>query len=400
MMGLRRLALVALGSAMFAGLAQAQTCEAQWPLWQNYATRFVQADGRVLNSSMKPTESSSEGQSYAMFFALVGNDRANFDKLWTWTKANMAGSDISQNLPGWLWGKTQDGKWGVIDANSASDADLWVAYALLEAARVWNVPQYRSDAQLVLGNVEKNLIVRVPGLGKMLLPGPVGYVHDGGLWRFNPSYQVLPQLRRFHKERPNGGWNEVAESNAKMLADPQNNPHGLAANWVGYRATADNAGLFVVDPYSDQLGSYDAIRTYLWAGMSAKGDPLAAPMLKSLSGMARATASSANGLPPEKVQVPGGVVEDSKGYSPLGFSAALIPFFQANGQPALAQLQQRRVDEALNKALAASAPEGAQPVYYDYMLSLFGQGFAEQKYRFEQDGTLKLFWESACAVTH
>ena len=396
---MRRAGWVALGAALFAGAAQAQTCDAQWPLWQNYATRFVQDDGRVLNSSLNPSESNSEGQSYAMFFALVGNDRARFDKLWTWTKANMAGNDISRNLPGWLWGKTKTGEWGVIDANSASDADLWVAYALLEAARVWNVPQYRADAQLMLANVEKTLIVRVPGLGKMLLPGPVGYSYPDGLWRFNPSYQVLAQLRRFHKERPNGGWNDVAESNAKMLADTKSNPHGLAANWVGYRATSANAGMFVVDPYSDDLGSYDAIRTYLWAGMTAKADPLAAPMLKALGGFSRATAASPSGLPPEKIHVLTGAAENNNGFSPLGFSASALVFFQARGETALMQLQKHKLDDVLGKALVASAADGDQPVYYDYMLSLFSQGFTDQKYRFEQDGTVKLFWEGACAVT-
>lgn len=396
---MRPAAWVLVGAAMFAGAAQAQTCDAQWPLWQNYATRFVQEDGRVLNSSLNPSESNSEGQSYAMFFALVGNDRARFDKLWTWTKSNMAGNDIGHNLFAWLWGKNKDGEWGVIDANSASDADLWIAYALLEAARIWNVPQYRADAQLVLANVEKTLIVRVPGLGKMLLPGPVGYSYPGGLWRFNPSYQVLAQLRRFNKERPNGGWNEVADSNAKMLADPQSNPHGFAANWVGYRATSANTGVFVVDPYSDDLGSYDAIRTYLWAGMTAKSDPLAASMLKALGGLSRATAASANGLPPEKVHVLTGEVEKNNGYSPLGFSASAMVFFQARGETALAQLQKQKLDDVLGKAMAPSAPDTAQPLYYDYMLSLFGKGFADQKYRFEQDGTVKLFWEGACAAT-
>jgi len=396
---MRKAGWVALGVALFAGAAQAQTCDAQWPLWQNYATRFVQDDGRVLNSSLNPSESNSEGQSYAMFFALVGNDRTRFDKLWTWTKANMAGNDITRNLPGWLWGKKKTGEWGVIDANSASDADLWVAYALLEAARVWNVPQYRADAQRVLANVEKTLIVRVPGLGKMLLPGPVGYSYPDGLWRFNPSYQVLAQLRRFHKERPDGGWNDVAESNAKMLADPKSNPHGIAANWVGYRATGANAGVFVVDPYSDDLGSYDAIRTYLWAGMTAKADPLAAPMLKALAGFSRATAASPSGFPPEKIHVLSGAAENNNGFSPLGFSASALVFFQARGETALMQLQKNKLDDVLGKAMAPSAPDSAQPVYYDYMLSLFSQGFTDQKYRFEQDGTVKLFWEGACAVT-
>lgn len=397
---MRRLLLgAALGAALFAGAAQAQTCAAQWPLWQNYAARFIQADGRVLNSSQTANASTSEGQSYAMFFALVGNDRARFDQLWRWTQANMAGSDINQRLPAWLWGKNASGQWGVLDANSATDADLWVAYALLEAARAWHVPQYRADAQRVLANVEKDLIVRVPGLGKMLLPGPVGFAFPGGLWRFNPSYQVLAQLRRFHAERPHGGWNEVADSNAKMLADPHINPRGLAANWVGYRATGPDSGVFVVDPYSDDLGSYDAIRTYLWAGMTAQGDPLAAPMLKALSGMSRATAAAANGLPPEKIHVLSAQIEPNHDYSPLGFSASTLVFFQALGETALAQLQQQKLDDALGKAMAAGAPDTAQPVYYDYMLSLFGQGFADQKYRFRQDGTVTLFWETACAVT-
>jgi endoglucanase len=43
-----------------------------------------------------------------------------------------------------------------------------------------------------------------------------------------------------------------------------------------------------------------------------------------------------------------------------------------------------------------------QPMYYHYMLSLFGLGWAEQRYQFLKDGTLKLSWESACtrAATH
>ncbi len=94
-----------------------------------------------------------------------------------------------------------------------------------------------------------------------------------------------------------------------------------------------------------------------------------------------------------------GEVEKNNGYTPTGFSASTMAFFQARGETALAQLQKQKVDDALAKALAPSAPDSAQPIYYDCMLSLFGQGFADQKYRFEQDGTVKLSWESACAVT-
>ena len=40
-----------------------------------------------------------------MFFALVANDRARFDKLLSWTEANLAGGDLTQRLPAWSWGK-------------------------------------------------------------------------------------------------------------------------------------------------------------------------------------------------------------------------------------------------------------------------------------------------------
>ena len=48
---------------------------------------------------------------------------------------NLAGSDNGNNLPGWWWGKDEKGQWRLLDTNSASDADLWFAYALTEAAR-------------------------------------------------------------------------------------------------------------------------------------------------------------------------------------------------------------------------------------------------------------------------
>ncbi|MFJ3369110.1 cellulose synthase complex periplasmic endoglucanase BcsZ [Pseudomonas sp. NPDC086251] len=376
-------------------MADATACKsADWPLWQTYAARYVQNDGRLLESSVEPNHSTSEGQSYAMVFALIGNDRERFDALWKWTAANMAGADVSQRLPGWLWGQGKDGKWQLQDANSASDSDLWITYALLEAARLWQRPDYREDALRLLKNIETKLVVTLPGLGKMVLPGPEGFVQPDHLWRLNPSYLPLPLLRRLAKEAPTGPWKEIAANSVKMVS--ASSPKGYVADWIGYRATAPQAGLFVVDPIKGELGSYDAIRVYLWAGMTPKSDPLAAPLLARLDGMSGSTAST--GIPPEKVQVLSGALE---GQGPFGYSAALIPYFQAKGQPWLAEQQQRRAEEALNAALAKAEGASAEPLYYNAMLSLFALGWAEKRYQFRDDGTLKLSWETSCvrAVT-
>ncbi len=381
-------------AALMPTFASAQSsCATQtWPLWKNYTERFVQKDGRMLGSSMDPDQSSSEGQSYGMFFALVANDQATFDQLWRWTKDNMAGANIAQNLPGWLWGKTPDGKWGVIDKNSASDADLWFAYALLEADRLWHKPAYGTDAQLILNNVEKTLIRNIPGLGKMVLPGPVGYEHPDQLWRFNASYMPLPLMRRFTRETPSSPWKEVAESTAKMFADKKMNPLGFVPDWIGYRATDVNKGMFVVDKFTNALGSYDAIRTYLWAGMASPQDPLAKPMLDNLDGMAQSVAST--GVPPEKVHVLTGATE---GQGPYGFSASLVPYLRAKGLPLLADQQQRVVDQAIAHFTDPADPAYQQHQYYHVMLSLFSLGWSEKRYQFNTDGTVKVSWEAACA---
>jgi endoglucanase len=389
----RRLSAVLALALLAPAIAAANSCESPaWPLWQTYATRFVQDDGRVLESSLKSNHSTSEGQSYGMLFALIGNDQPRFDTLWRWTSANLAGADIATRLPGWLWGQGTDGQWRLQDANSAADADLWIAYALLEAARLWDRPDYRQDALHLMATIEAQLVVNLPGLGPMVLPGPQGFVQPDALWRLNPSYLPLPLLRRLAKEAPSGPWQAIARNTATMIA--QSSRHGFVADWVGYQGTSAQSGVFVSDPINGDTGSYDAIRVYLWLGMSDTSEPLAALLLKRLDGMARSTV--ATGSPPETVEVRHGSV---RGQSPFGFRAALIPYLQAKGQPGLADQQRHRVELALREALARPDADVGPPRYYDLMLSLFALGWADKHYRFREDGTLKLSWETACTRT-
>ncbi|WP_223488121.1 cellulose synthase complex periplasmic endoglucanase BcsZ [Pseudomonas sp. A-RE-19] len=389
----RRLSAVLALALLAPAIAAGKSCESPaWPLWQTYATRFVQDDGRVLESSLENNHSTSEGQAYGMLFALIGNDQPRFDKLWRWTSANLAGSAAATRLPGWLWGQGTDGQWRLQDANSAADADLWIAYALLEAARLWHRPDYHQDALHLMATIEAQLVVKLPGLGPMVLPGPQGFVQPNALWRLNPSYLPLPLLRRLAKEAPAGPWQAIANNAATMIA--QSSHHGFVADWVAYQGTSAQSGAFVNDPINGDTGSYDAIRVYLWLGMSDTSEPLVALLLKRLGGMARSTV--ATGSPPETVQVLHGSVQ---GQSPFGFWAALIPYLETKGLPGLAEQQRRRVELALHEALARPDADAGAPRYYNFMLSLFALGWADKHYRFREDGTLKLSWETACTRT-
>jgi hypothetical protein len=93
------------------------------------------------------------GQSYGLFFALVANDHERFDRLLHWTNNNLAGGDLGTRLPGWLWGKTPGGQWQILDQHSASDADLWIAYSLCEAGRLWRQPLYGALGRRMLARI-------------------------------------------------------------------------------------------------------------------------------------------------------------------------------------------------------------------------------------------------------
>ena len=145
--------------------------ESPWQLWYSYSARFIDPQsGRVFDPN-GDQHTTSEGQAYALFFALAGNDRPAFNRILAWTEANLAGADLKNHLPAWLWGKNKDGQWKALDPNSASDADVWMAYTLIEAGRLWKSSNYTNLGRAMLAQIAKNEVVNLPGFGPMLMPG-------------------------------------------------------------------------------------------------------------------------------------------------------------------------------------------------------------------------------------
>lgn len=391
-LGLSALALT-LASGWVSASKPPDRCAAQdWSEWQDFSRHFISADGRVLAASNAARDSYSEGQSYAMFFALVANDREAFERVWRWTQQNLMvnGSD---GLPAWTWGQAADGHWRVLDANSAADADLWFAYALLEAGRLWSREDYQRDGRQLLQSITQKEVVSLPGLGPMVLPAPFGFVQPDGSWRLNASYLPLPLLRRFEMEAPQGPWADVANNTLTLISAASQK--GFAADWTGYRADPGRRTQFVVDPVTGPIGSYDAIRVYLWAGMTATKDPLAAPLLRALSGMN--TALKTQALPPEKVDPTTGV---GRGVGPFGFSAALLPYLATLGSTSAVTQQTERGRQALAQSLMPELLFKGPAPYYDHVLSLFGLGWTDNRYRFLPNGQVQLKWQTTCSRTN
>jgi endo-1,4-beta-D-glucanase Y len=379
--GKRLLALCVALCAMTSGCRGSQ-----WPLWHAYQGRFIDAQGRVFDP-VGDQRSTSEGEAYALFFALVANDRTSFDRILGWTQANLAQGDLGTHLPAWLWGKAADGSWKALDANPASDADVWLAYTLEEAGRLWKAPAYTSLGQRLAAQVAQKEVVDLPGFGPMLLPGPVGFAH-GKSWTLNPSYLPVFVFERLARADAAGPWRAIADRIPLLVR--QSARHGFAMDWVEYLpgdgfAPATLRGPAAVNQQNGaSVGSYDAIRVYLWAGMLPEGAARKA-LLDALPGMS--IYLTTHDAPPEKVSADGVPGEQS---GPVGFSAALVPYLRAfSGVSKASAKQLIRMKSELN----SSGLYGKNQAYYDQNLALFAAGFMEDRFTLGPGGELRVGWK-------
>ena len=368
---MKRLAVLAITSTL--GLlpqgASAQSCN--WPAWDSYKKAMMSSDGRIIDGSSAQMITTSEGQSYGLFFALLGNDKKSFATILEWTRNNLAGGSLEAHLPAWQWGLAKNGKWQILDSNNASDADLWIAYSLLEAGRLWQWPEYVALGQNMLWRSAAQSLRKLPGLGLMLLPGDVGFDNTKG-WRLNPSYLPPQLLARFARISPI--WAELASNQQRMLIETS--PKGFAPDWLVWKA----AGGWAADSKEGSLGDYDSIRVYLWVGILAQDAANRQTLQQHFAPMVNLTRTL--GYPPESVDA---ITGTYTGTGPVGFSGALLPLLASADSPALA-VQQARVQQ----------DPPAADAYYNQSLLLFGQGWDQQRYRFDKDGRLSPAWANTC----
>jgi len=377
-----------------------------WTLWHSYSARFIDAQGRVIDRAAGD-RTTSEGQAYAMFFALADNDRTTFDKVLTWTQANLAGGDLQTRLPAWLWGLSDKGEWKTLDPNPASDADVWMAYTLVEAGRLWKAPVYTNLGRKMMDQIAKIEVADLPSFGPLLMPGPVGFQHDQ-VWTLNPSYMPLFIFERLAQVDPAGPWQHIAVNIPRFLE--QSARHGYAMDWVDYvpgdgfypALTQPPAAAALPPPSSTPPpvaapaaapantavvsgGSYDAIRVYLWAGMLDGDGPTRAQVLNTVPAMSVYLAN--HDAPPQMVSDQGiPLAQDG----PVGFSAAVLPYLRAFPDHSAASARQTvRMSAQRDQSTGLF---GKSTAYYDQNLALFATGYLDDRFRFGASGELNVEW--------
>lgn len=371
-----RAILFGLLMTVFSAAAFSQDACYNWPHWDTFKQNFVSEEGRVIDLGSEKNITTSEGQSYGLFFALVANDQAMFDKLLTWTETHLSEGDFSARLPAWLWGKNGN-NYEILDSNPASDSDIWIAYSLLEASRLWHERRYAVLASVLAKRILREETERLPQLGLTLLPGPYGFQLDDNTWRLNPSYAPLQLLKRFANAYSHSPWQEVYDTSYRLLIESA--PEGLSPDWVLYNP---EKGFHFTRKNTD-LGSFNSIRVYLWAALMHPDAEHTKELIKHFSPMAKAT--SKNNYVPLNTYAENGKYQRR---GPAGFNAALLKFLDSSEEiNALVSIKQH-VDHNMANELTKN--------YYSSVLSLFGTGAMDNRYSFGPEGKLQTQWETQC----
>ncbi|WP_394226695.1 cellulose synthase complex periplasmic endoglucanase BcsZ [Pseudoalteromonas spongiae] len=357
-------------------LLKAESCMV-WPEWQTFKNNFISKEGRVIDLGSEKNITTSEGQSYGLFFALVANDKETFDKLLNWTERHLAEGDLSARLPAWLWGRKTPSSYGILDSNPASDSDLWIAYALAEASRLWNERRYAVLAAVMAKRILKEETEFLPGLGLTLLPAPYGFEVGEQTWRLNPSYLPPFIFQRFVELYPSQPWQEVLNSSLVVLSESA--PKGFSPDWVLYNP---KKGFHFTKKHNDE-GNFNAIRSYLWVGIMHKTTPNRDEIINVFKPVVDAIKQKR--VMPLNTYARTGTFNEK---GSIGFQAAILPFLVASAQTNSAEMLYQQVQAGLNYELRRN--------YYNSVLSLYGTASYQKRFVISPKGILKPLWSKGC----
>lgn len=230
-------------------------------LWPTYKARFLDRSGRIVDNANKNV-SHSEGQGFSMLMAVAANDRKAFESIWSFTKKNLMVRP--DNLAAWRW--VPNRLFHVKDKNNATDGDIFIAWALLEAAEAGFGRHYRGQGMAILSDVRK-LVKSDPFFGPWLLPAKYGFSasEQGGNHVINLSYWVFPALERLSVMTGDRLWKSLTSSGERLIAHASANAAGLPADWNSLRPNKGKIGLA---PKLSTSFSYNAVRVPLYLAWS------------------------------------------------------------------------------------------------------------------------------------
>lgn len=247
----------------FAAAAAGHGTEFEAHAWSSWKSRFLSADGRIIDDGNGGI-SHSEGQGFGALLAQANGDRSAFQQIETWTRANLLVRH--DHLMGWRWRVGM----GVApeDQVTATDGDLFRAWALLRASRDSGWPEWAGQSEEIAHDIVTCCLRPDPRVSRspLLIPGS-GSRAGAKRVLINPSYIMPRALRELGQAAARPELIAAADHGETVLAELA--AMGAVPDWVdvtpeGYAAPVEH----------DYLSGYDALRVPLylaWSGNAAHG---------------------------------------------------------------------------------------------------------------------------------
>lgn len=199
--------LISFALALASTQGYAQSSPADWQQFQQAHVR-----GSRTTEGLGVGATTSEGQGLAMLRAVAADDRSAFDALWTFAQLRLL---QPSGLLAWKW----EPQAGVVDSNNAALGDLYVAWALQQAASAWRWPSYAVHAERMADALLDRCVAFRDGRA-YLLPAATGFTTDrkgSSDLKLNPSHWALPALRSFRVFERGVEWQQVYASALEAL---------------------------------------------------------------------------------------------------------------------------------------------------------------------------------------
>jgi endo-1,4-beta-D-glucanase Y len=172
----------------------------------------------------------------------TNNTQSKFDKLWKYYNSYLD----NNGLMNWKI----NGFSSAAEFGSASDAELDVAVALMEAYKQWGDEKYLNDAKAFIDKIMKSEV------------NSAGFIKPGDGWdsKKNPSYFSTAGMKLF-KNASSADWGKVITNSYALIGKVKDKTTGLVPDWCSQEGQSQ--GDF----------SYDAVRVpwrmawaYCWNG--------------------------------------------------------------------------------------------------------------------------------------
>jgi len=231
--------------------------------WARFRDMFMAPEGRVVDTGNGGI-SHSEGQGWAMLCAARADDRTSFLRLHAWSMRALK----RPRDEFFSWRFTPGRAASLDDANNATDGDLFIAWALLEAGARWGDAAHTAQGQAIGRDVLRRLVRSAAG-HMLLMPGLRGFERQLHVV-VNPSYYAFPALRALAAAVPDPMWLRLAADGIALLRRARFGRWGLPPDWLMVARGDERVSPAIGWP---ARFSYDAVRVplyFAWVGLSAE----------------------------------------------------------------------------------------------------------------------------------